>query len=221
METTQQMTNLQKSQARAVGTKNPRAYSTKLEDHSKLIHMLAHKFLARLVGANCNAMDYEDLYQHACITYTKAQSRYNPEYGITFTAYLGRAIVNDMNKLMEKVLNEHFGLGIVYGDDMGDDDDDSMSVYENFASSDETAEERMERMSEARENIRNLNAVSRLYVRILMQPPAEFKEFLAQKGCANSFKLAHIAEWRKDSVHTLRKVKKDLAKTYNIRTSHL
>lgn len=219
METTQQMTNLQQSQARAVGSKNPRAYSTKLEDHSKLIHMLTHKFLARIAGAGCHAMDYEDLYQHACITYTKAQSRYKPEYGITFTAYLGRAIMNDMNKLLEKLLNEHLGLGIIYGEDMSDSED-SVSVYENFASDDEGVEERLERMGQARENLRNLDAVSRLYVRILMQPPAEFKEFLASKGY-NYIKLSYIAQWRKDPVKTLRKVRKDLAKTYNINTSHL
>lgn len=218
METTQ-LTSLQQSQARAVGSKNPRAYSTKLEDHSPLIHKLTQKFLGRMNGAGCYALDYEDLYQQACMTYAKAQPRYNPEYGITFTAYLGRAIMNDMNKFMEKVLNEHLGLGIVYGDSLSVDED-SASVYDNFASDDETIEERLERVSEAKANLRNLKPITRLYVRILMQPPAEFKEFLQANGY-NFIKLCYIAQWRKDPTSVLRGVRKNLATTYKINASHL
>lgn len=82
-----------------------RAYSTAFEDHKPLIQKLARKGYLRLMGAHVS-VDYEDVFQEMCVTYTKAATRYNPEVGVTFTAYLGRAIWNDFNQFAEREVNQ-------------------------------------------------------------------------------------------------------------------
>jgi hypothetical protein len=86
-----------------------RGFSTKYEDHTGLLYKFALMFHGRLQGAGITAMEFEDVRSELNVTYVKALKKYDPEKGITFTAYLGRACINDFNKVAERLELEQFG----------------------------------------------------------------------------------------------------------------
>lgn len=83
---------------------NNRAYSTEFSDHQGLIRMFASKCHRRLVAARVR-VEYEDVYQEMCITFVKAARAFDPTLGLTFTAYLGRSILNNFNKVATNLIN--------------------------------------------------------------------------------------------------------------------
>lgn len=85
-----------------------RGFRTDFEAHRDLIMRFAHKAWGRLEGAGVN-MPFDDVFQELSVIYCKAKEKYNPELGITFSAYLGRAMQNDFNKIAEKLISERNG----------------------------------------------------------------------------------------------------------------
>ena len=83
-----------------------RAYSTDFSAHRNLIYKLALKGWGRLQAAGV-VMDVEDVFQEMSLIYCKAAEGYDPKHGITFTAYLGRAIWNDFNTKLGSLSDEH------------------------------------------------------------------------------------------------------------------
>lgn len=85
-----------------------RGFRTDFAAHRDFIMKFAHKAWGRLVDAGVN-MPFDDVFQELSVIYCRVKEKYNPELGITFTAYLGRAMQNDFNKLADKLIAERLG----------------------------------------------------------------------------------------------------------------
>ena len=156
---------------------NNRAYSTDLNYHTGLIHTLTKKCWGRLVEAGVNEFEYEDIYQINCVSYVKVSRAYDPERGVTFTAYLGRAIYNEFNKFAERVIAEKCELGLIPYADFATEDGEADLL--EFATTEQMAEDIMaEKISRdiARENIAKLSKLGKLVIRELLAPSDELKK---------------------------------------------
>lgn len=126
------LTESQQAQAAAY-----RGYSLDIADHHGLITKLAQRGLWRLQRAGV-VTDFEDVFQDMSVSYVKAKLGFDALMGFTFTAYLGRAIWQDFNRVAERLINDQIGLGLVRMEDMGGDEIDA---YELVASPASTPEE--------------------------------------------------------------------------------
>lgn len=113
-------------------TKTRRGYSTEFEDHRGLIANFAVRGMMRLQRAGVT-LDFDDVFQEMSVIYCRAAAKYNPEAGFTFTAYLGRAIWLDFNKVAERLINEQLGLGLVRVEELGDADCDAYDLLKSNA----------------------------------------------------------------------------------------
>lgn len=127
-----------------ISPKKGRAYSTAFEDHKQLIHQMARKGYLRLQGAHIS-IDYEDVFQEMCVTYAKAVNKYNPEYGVTFTAYLGRAIWNEFNSFAEREITHKIELcSVSIEGALASSEDSDIDLYEVLPSDEPTPEQILE-----------------------------------------------------------------------------
>lgn len=104
-----------------------RGYRTDFSSHRGMILTMARKGWGRLQEAGV-VMDFDDVFQEMLVIYCKVVKGYDASKGITFTAYLGRAIWNDFNKFAERLINDQCGLGLVRVSEIGADD--GMDFYE-------------------------------------------------------------------------------------------
>ena len=163
------------------GSKKDTAYSSEFSDHQGLIHQLTKKCWWRLKDAGLDDHEYEDVFQLNCISFVKVARKYDPARGITFGAYLGKAIFNEFNKYAEKVIKEKHELGIVSYDDFGDDDGEGEYDFLAHASKDLNRSEGGVEVSViereiARENIGKLSKFAKLIIRELMSPSEAVKQ---------------------------------------------
>lgn len=156
-----------------------RAYSTKYEDHIGLIRKLALRGWGRLTEANVH-VDFDDVVQDMTLTYVKAADKYNPDHGVTFSAYLGRAIWNQFNKFAEKEIRVQADLKLVRFEQLGDavEDSDDGSVYESIASDEWTPEQYVEAAQQFRENMKSLGPTAKFIVSKLLNPTNDLMEAL-------------------------------------------
>ncbi len=82
-----------------------RGFSTDIRDHEGLVRNMARKALGRLIE-NRVVVDFEDVYQDMCVSFVKAAQTYDPDRGITFSAYMGRAAYNNFNRTAERMIND-------------------------------------------------------------------------------------------------------------------
>lgn len=148
-----------------------RAFSSEFSLHTGLIHTLTRKCWGRLKEAGLDEYEYEDIYQINCMTYVKAAKAYDASRGITFSAYLGRAIYNQFNKFADKAIEEKHELGFIAYDDFSSEDNNTDFLDYHNAEAD-FAEVGVEVISRetARENIAKLSAIGKLVVRELLSP---------------------------------------------------
>lgn len=161
-----------------------RAFSTDYEQHAPLIHKFARKGYGRLVQANVN-IDYEDVYQEMCLTFTLALNKYDPARGISFSAYFGRAIWHQFNRFAEREIQEKLEICSASIDDMAhtvDSDNNSMDIYEAIASGKPSPEEVLIAKQDAVErNGMCRSAVSRIFIRELMHPSQRVLDAFAEQ----------------------------------------
>lgn len=91
-----------------------RAYSTKFEDHKGLMIKIARNCYARARSSKISSLEFDDVLGEMHYAYVKASQGYDPERGITFGAYLGRACYNQFNKVMERLELEQYGHKLPY-----------------------------------------------------------------------------------------------------------
>lgn len=150
-----------------------RSFSTKFEDHEPLLHTMTRKCFGRLVQMNPSA-DYEDLFQELCVAFVRAQKTYDPTKGISFTAYMGRAVYNEFNRLMDKTVRDNTEIPMISAQELesrGDDGD--IDFYGTFDPRQDTMEDLIVRSDDARDNFMRLSYVARLVVKELHKPSPE------------------------------------------------
>lgn len=145
-----------------------RAFSTKYEDHTGLIHKFSKGGFARLEQFN-TSMDYDDIYQENCVSLVKAQKTYNPECGIGFSAYMGRSMINNFNKLADKLIRENTEIGLFSLEGFSDDDGelDGFKAIEDTSAGPESD---LEMTQEARARLAKLSKPARSVIRDLIRP---------------------------------------------------
>lgn len=146
-----------------------RGYDTSFEAQNGLIHKLARKLHSRVLATHVN-MPYEDVYQEACLSYVEALRTYDPSRGITFSAYMGRAVLNNVNRIVGKHIEERVQHKVKLFSELSNEDDENYTPEEIFASSVAGVEETAIRSVEIRERINSLTPNARRIIRELMSP---------------------------------------------------
>lgn len=152
-----------------------RAFSTQFEDHKGLLHKFSKGGFARLCEFGIS-IDYEDVFQENCVSLVRAQKTYSPESGITFSAYMGRSVMNNFNKFAKRLITERTEVGLLSIEDLGDADSDgtqdAMDYLMNRSNEEESPsiEEQIECMETARANIAKLSPKAKLVIRDLLKP---------------------------------------------------
>lgn len=188
-----------------------RSMSTKFEDHTGLIHQLTHKCYGRLKEVGVNTLEYEDVFQINCETFVMAAPKFNPEFGVTFGAYLGRAIYNQFNRAVKKIITEHVELGMVsYHSFVADDDEefDFLDCYEHEDLTVHGVEQVLVQRAEARERISKLSPIAKVFVRELIAPTNALVETVAGlKENERRQKAAGVKSVRAPGSHGIRAIK--------------
>lgn len=136
-----------------------RAFSVKFEDHSALLRKFARKGYVRALACGL-PFEYEDVFQEMCLTYTKAREKWNPAAGVSFSAYLGQAVWNEWNKIVERAMRDPARQSIEQmSEDVGEADD-NMSLLEVLHS--ENAPEPGDRLMTCQEVLVKIRSLSRL-----------------------------------------------------------
>lgn len=129
-----------------------RGYSTAFEDHQGLLHNFTKQSFG-ILGEFKIPIDYEDVFQEACIAYTKARDGYKPELGFTFSAYMGRAVTTHLTRFRSKLIREAQNVGTSsvnewWAEDGGENSGVS-DIYSYIESEEMTPEERLVAEDEA------------------------------------------------------------------------
>ncbi|MGV2866425.1 sigma factor [Achromobacter sp. AGC39] len=170
----------------------PRAFRTDLACHEPLLHKFARMAWYRLLSAGC-AEEYEDVFADMRFDYLAAARKYDPDRGVSFTAYMGRAVWNEFNKRAEKqiAIRNTIGLHSLSEVDIrnGDDDGD-FSLLDTLHGEDlvPSAEERLEQNQAMAQKIAMLPPQVRAVLRELVNPSAgvraTYAAMLAQREVA-------------------------------------
>lgn len=195
-----------------------RGYSTKFTDHQGLIAMLTKRFMGRLAGAGMSKFaDFDEIFQIASLTYVKAAKGYDPALGITFAAYLGKAIANDFTKYQERLFRTGQAFTVCEADLDSYEDDESYSFMQNIASDDEDPAALTERRQQMIVNVRMLSHVAREYVRLILVPSPEFEAFVqGQSKYANKAGVTTIGRFLKHDRKTIGRVQEELRNVYGL-----
>jgi DNA-directed RNA polymerase specialized sigma24 family protein len=86
------------------------AKDTRLESHLGLIHKLCFKVHKRTAAMGLS-LDYEDLFQEACIAWMNAAKKFDPDAGFYFSTYLGRSVLNRLNGVVESTIKTEIKCG--------------------------------------------------------------------------------------------------------------
>ncbi|WP_323016355.1 sigma factor [Castellaniella sp.] len=146
---------------------NPRGYDTSFEAQNALMMMLSRRVHSRVRQSGAFIL-FEDIYQEACLAYTNALRTYDPSRGITFSAYLGRAVMNEANRYVKKRIEERTVHKVVAFCEL--QSDDNFSPEELIPDASFNVEDLSVRSAEIRERIDRLSLESKLIVRELLSP---------------------------------------------------
>jgi hypothetical protein len=105
-----------------------------------------------------------------CESYVKAANLYDRTYGVTFSAYLGRAIYNQFNRCLEKEIRTRTELGMLSYDGFGSENEDFNFLEVYAVQGDEGVISEKLMREEARKNIATLSSFAKLVIRELLAP---------------------------------------------------
>lgn len=144
------------------------AFSTAYEAHQGIIHKFARKGYGRLIQAGV-VIDYEDVFQEMSMTYVKAAKLYNPERGISFSAYMGRAIWNQFNLFAENEIL--YKSQVTSIENMVDSlDIEDANLYETVSSDAATPEQYMEVKQDWVTNNMKCGSIAKFIVKQIINP---------------------------------------------------
>jgi RNA polymerase sigma factor (sigma-70 family) len=78
---------------------------TSFEGNYKLLHKLCHSYVKKAKMAGL-VLDYDDLYQEACLTWVKAQKSFDPSKNFRFTTYMGVAVAHRLAGSLHKAFED-------------------------------------------------------------------------------------------------------------------
>lgn len=148
-----------------------RAFDTSFEAHKGLLHKMARKGYGRLMDLNM-VIDYEDVFQEMSLAYVKAAQKYDATKGITFGAYLGRAVWNEFNRFVEREQGENFASLDSF--EKGEDDD--LDVYSAVPSNCLTPEQLIELKQEAQYKNKRSGKLTKYLISQLLNPSPKIVE---------------------------------------------
>ncbi len=151
---------------------------TTFEGNYKLLHKLCHSYAKKAKMAGLT-LDYDDLYQEACLTWLRARKAFDPSKNFRFTTYMGVAVAHrlgsSLNRAFEdrRILVKQIGL---------DEDSESQESWLDSIASEVGAElspdEEIER-EELREAVYlNLSPAARMVLSLMDETPKEVIEEL-------------------------------------------
>lgn len=194
-----------------------RAYSLDYEHHKGLLHQFARKGYGRMQQLNIN-IEYEDVYQELCATFVHATHMFNPDAGVSFTAYLGRSLWNQFNRFLESEQREKYEISPVSIDDFATDDEgDERDIYSTFqCEGTMSPEEALSFKQEVAQRNRSVKgSVAKMFIRQLINPSPEVREMQRQKG-AKDIGIGTIAEAHGINRYQATKAKDELNKVYGL-----
>lgn len=149
-----------------------RGYQTDFESHKNLLHKFARMLMRRLMAVGLSP-DYEDVFADMCECYCRAVLSYDPARGITFSAYLGRAVWNNTNPVTDRLIAEHQVIGHCplndFAADAGEDDD---SIMDRLTGGDAqlSPEQLAERNEDTAQRVHSLPPLARAVMKELVAP---------------------------------------------------
>lgn len=216
-----------------------RSYSVDINNHMGLIHKFARKAYGRLEQARV-IIDYEDVYQDMCVTFTKASQKWNPEAGVSFTAYLGTSIWNEFNKFAEKEINFNMKLGMRSVDDMEEsarcagtlfNDTDFLDGIVANVGYVKSSEEIVSHANDLRKKIRRLSKPAKLVLLDLISPSSavktahkrvrDYSKVLRERGASYQqypldINFHFISQHRQISRYEMRRIKTELGSVFEV-----
>lgn len=196
-----------------------RSFDTSFEAHKGLIHKLARRGYGRLVSVYA-AIDYEDVFQEMCLAYVKAAEKFDPEFGVTFTAYLGRAIWNEFNRFAERELDGREEFGLYSLESMDDMLEDDITIMDVIPGDELTPEEIYEAKQSVQENVRLCGPMGKFLISKLMNPGKRVIDAIDSPAWARKrqLTLSFIAKQHDEIDKDLVEVaKRQLTRIYGVR----
>jgi DNA-directed RNA polymerase specialized sigma24 family protein len=165
-----------------------KAYSTKFEDHTGMLHKLAKRAWGRLQEAGVT-VPYEDVFQNFCESFVRCEATFKADTGFTFSAYYGRSCWNNFNRWAEGQINEKHTLGMVSVEELGNDSDHDgggdVLEFGDFADEDdahESPEDILSARQESHRAARMLTPVAKRVVALLAHNTPELLAFMDQRN---------------------------------------
>lgn len=114
-------------------------------------------------------MEYEDVFQEASLAFAMALKTYDESKGITFSAYMGRAVVNNLGHWARKLTQERAEIGMYINSELVERSADELA--------DETPTPEEERITAASVQtlLSQFRPLTREILKELIDPSEEFK----------------------------------------------
>lgn len=91
-----------------------------------LIFKVAQKTHGRLVSAGVHLMSFDDFQQEATVVMQRCAEKFDASRGFKFSTYFVRSALNDLNRIVDKLIREHVSLGVFSMSAPVNDDGDSL-----------------------------------------------------------------------------------------------
>lgn len=172
----------------------------KLADYERLLASLSHKTFRRAAAKGFH-IEFDDLFQEAKETFIIASEKFNPELGIKFSTYLWASVRNNLQRIERKIISVQIQTSSIdaeIGDDVG-------TMHDIIPSSQESAQERLERIETEFVMFGKLSPETKRVILILDEPPLELaKELIRMEAFREHCKANKMAAAaRVLDIHTL------------------
>lgn len=169
-----------------------------IEQFWPMINRYTYKFHQRAVGLG-SPLDYDDVRQELCLTFTKCKASYDETKGASFMNFVISAWFNEMNRIFRKdQRNREEGLTLHAV--QGGDDEESYNLFDVVDSGWATPEQNLEALSSIEFTLNGLSDQARVLVETLLNPPESVCEQYDLRECG-------VDQRRADESGTLRHVK--------------
>ena len=158
----------------------------KIEDHTKLAHLVAHKFK---YTADRLHVEYDDLYQLALIGIWKAIQINDPSKGFTFATFASRVAINEIKMHFRKITTGKYQIGNPIGDT------DFMDHIPNRKSDDVFREIELRETIQQIAHKHSFKGVKKQIIDCLLNEDCQNREELSRTaGCTSSYAYTVMQE---------------------------
>lgn len=139
------------------------------EQYHRFLLKITWRVLRRVRSAGCHSLTQQDLMQEAAIAWLIAKERWNPELNVPFMTYLGRGVMQHLNRFVQKEIDERLMASFELDDT---EEEVSTSRHEIVADPNaRTGEDAASHNSVRAFVMRRLSPMARKFVELLESPP--------------------------------------------------